>query len=119
MWQKKKLILLSFKKEWRSSLTLFQLLFNFLVRFNAMGSTVAIGGTICARSHSFLRIWSHLLKKSLMENFILCAVLANNQHRNWEENHHAKLSTQNCVRLVFGGIFSVEPSPWWSNSVRR
>ena len=24
--------------------------------------------------HSFLRIWSHLLKKSLMENFIFCAV---------------------------------------------
>ena len=23
----------------------------------------------------FLRIWSHLLKKSLMENFIFCAVL--------------------------------------------
>ena len=25
---------------------------------------------------SFLRIWSHLLKKSLMENFIFCAVLS-------------------------------------------
>ena len=24
--------------------------------------------------YSFLWIWSHLLKKSLMENFILCAV---------------------------------------------
>ena len=24
--------------------------------------------------HSFLRIWSHLLKKSLVENFIFCAV---------------------------------------------
>ena len=24
--------------------------------------------------HSFLRIWSHLLKKSLMENFIFCAL---------------------------------------------
>ena len=24
--------------------------------------------------HSFLRIWPHLLKKSLMENFIFCAV---------------------------------------------
>ena len=23
---------------------------------------------------SFLRIWSHLLKKSLMENFVFCAV---------------------------------------------
>ena len=25
--------------------------------------------------HSFLRIWSQLLKKSLMENFIFCAVM--------------------------------------------
>ena len=28
----------------------------------------------CDQIGSFLRIWSHLLKKSLMENFIFCAV---------------------------------------------
>ena len=28
----------------------------------------------CDQIHSFLFIWSHLLKKSLMENFIFCAV---------------------------------------------
>ena len=28
----------------------------------------------CGQIHSFLRIRSHLLKKSLMENFIFCAV---------------------------------------------
>ena len=28
----------------------------------------------CDQIRSFLWIWSHLLKKSLMENFILCAV---------------------------------------------
>ena len=28
----------------------------------------------CDQMRSFLRIWSHLLKKSLMENFIFCAV---------------------------------------------
>ena len=28
----------------------------------------------CDEIRSFLRIWSHLLKKSLMENFIFCAV---------------------------------------------
>ena len=28
----------------------------------------------CDQIHSFLRIWSHSLKKSLMENFIFCAV---------------------------------------------
>ena len=30
----------------------------------------------CDQIRSVLRIWSHLLKKSLMENVILCAVLA-------------------------------------------
>ena len=30
----------------------------------------------CNQIHSFLRIWSHLRKKSLMENFIFCAVCA-------------------------------------------
>ena len=29
----------------------------------------------CDQIHSFLRIWSHLLTKSLMENFIFCAVI--------------------------------------------
>ena len=29
----------------------------------------------CDQIRSFLRIWSHLLKKSLMENFIFCPVL--------------------------------------------
>ena len=30
--------------------------------------------TKCDQIRSFLRIWSHLLKKSLVENFIFCAV---------------------------------------------
>ena len=29
----------------------------------------------CDKIRKKLRIWSHLLKKSLMENFILCTVL--------------------------------------------
>ena len=29
----------------------------------------------CNQIRSFLRIWSHLLKKSLMENFTFCAVI--------------------------------------------
>ena len=29
----------------------------------------------CDQIRSFLRIWSHLLKKSLMENFNFCAVV--------------------------------------------
>ena len=28
----------------------------------------------CDQIRSFLRIWSHLLKESVMENFIFCAV---------------------------------------------
>ena len=32
----------------------------------------------CDEIHTKLRIWSHLLKKSLMENFIFCAVPAHN-----------------------------------------
>ena len=30
----------------------------------------------CNQTRSFVRIWSHLLEKSLMENFIFCAVYA-------------------------------------------
>ena len=33
--------------------------------------------SICDQICQKLRIWSHLLKKSLMENFIFCAVIVN------------------------------------------
>ena len=45
----------------------------------------------CDQTCSLLRIWSHLLKKPLMENFIFCAVRinqsieSNNQSNNIEE----------------------------------
>ena len=29
----------------------------------------------CDQMHSFLGIWSHLLKKSFLENFIFCVVM--------------------------------------------
>ena len=40
-----------------------------------LGSKCATGNTYTAVIRSFLQIWSHLLKKSLLENFIFCAVL--------------------------------------------
>ena len=41
------------------------------------------------RFHSFLRNWSHLLKKSLMENFIFCAVMVPLQYSGY---HYCKTS---------------------------
>ena len=38
--------------------------------------------SICDQIRSFLRIWSHLLKNSLMENFVFCAVLK--QRKNYK-----------------------------------
>ena len=34
----------------------------------------------CDQIRRFLRIWSHLLKKSVMENFIFCAVSREREH---------------------------------------
>ena len=39
----------------------------------------------CYQIHSFLRIWSNLLKKSLMENFIFCAVPIQIKNREYNE----------------------------------
>ena len=36
----------------------------------------------CDQIRIFLRIWSHLLKKSLMKNFIFCAVMIV-----WNDSH--------------------------------
>ena len=47
----------------------------------------------CDQIRSFLRIWSHLLKKSLMKNFIFCAV------------KHATLSKMTlAVRLTISNV---------------
>ena len=40
----------------------------------------------CDQIRRELRIWSHLLKKSLMENFIFCAVLLTAQLKNTAVN---------------------------------
>ena len=46
------------------------------IRINAQKMMFSINDffTKCDQIRSFLRIWSHLLKKCLMENFIFCAV---------------------------------------------
>ena len=43
----------------------------------------------CDQIRRFLRIWSHLLKKLLMEKFILCAVLLNMVTlKTFEQHYH-------------------------------
>ena len=49
----------------------------------------------CDQTHRKLRIWSHLLKKSLMENFIFCAV--------WKEE---LLTNYNDLRYSFSCLFT-------------
>ena len=41
----------------------------------------------CDQDRSFLRIWSYLLKKSCMENFIFCAVLLYQFNPFWPSSH--------------------------------
>ena len=52
---------------------------------------------------SFLRIWSHLLKRSLMENFIFCAVCQTTLVKLFSENWAIKPET--------GNYFHIKPSP--------
>ena len=53
----------------------------------------------CDQIGSFLRIWSHLLKKSLIENFIFCAVWIKKGYKkadfNWHRNAYTK-KRPNC-----------------------
>ena len=50
---------------------------NFIFKLRCNQSTIVFNSIIhCHKIHNFLRIWSHLLKKSLMENFIFCAVIS-------------------------------------------
>ena len=46
----------------------------FFVHCTKMKLSINVFFSKCGQTRSFLRIWSHLLKKSVMENFIFCAV---------------------------------------------
>ena len=48
----------------------------------------------CDQIRSFVRIWSHLLKKSLMEKFIFCAVHASNS--DYTDVITSEAATQRC-----------------------
>ena len=61
---------------------------------------------------SFLRIWSQLLKKSLMENFIFCPVINIWQHLKYASNY--KLTQQHCVKVSKYGVFSGPYCPVFS-----
>ena len=45
----------------------------------------------CDQIRSFLWIWPRLLKKSLMENFIFCAVLVNPQQDYYQRKQRTKI----------------------------
>ena len=68
----------------------------------------------CDQIRSFLRIWSHLLKKFLMENFIFCA----------QSKHLNKMSTQTNLPRVWPRYYmssqkrnhlQVKPVPLWTD----
>ena len=54
---------------------------------------------------SFLRIWPHLLKKSLMENFIFCAVF---RFKLTSENEHTECMERMECGLWFLSIWRLE-----------
>ena len=53
----------------------------------------------CDRTRSFMWIWSHLLKKSLMETFIFCAVLG----------ICGQYKFSKILDLMWGGFFMKHP----------
>ena len=64
----------------------------------------------CDQIHSFLRIWSHLLKKSLMENFIFCsALLTASESSNLAVELFARYTIiiihVSCEFLLYGALF--------------
>ena len=64
----------------------------------------------CNQIRSFLQIWSHLLKKCLMESFIFCAVLLSEKnYRLYAVSKKTHLLTNNLKKVkqktseLFGG----------------
>ena len=53
----------------------------------------------CEQIRRNLRIWSHLLKKSLMENFIFCAVQDNGQYLQSNQNYFSITLITSSIEL--------------------
>ena len=62
----------------------------------------------CDEIRSFLRIWSHLLKKSLMQNFVFCAVKVITKHG---LEQFAKLQNWKFHNLCFPQVINLNFSP--------
>ena len=64
----------------------------------------------CDQTHSFLRIWSHLLKKSFMENIIFCAVLSVTLKVVISANSG---TFQNIIKCQFQCFYNFQVSSTW------
>ena len=57
----------------------------------------------------FLRIWSHLLKKCLKENFIICTVFCKNvRGRNKNKYYEKNMALLNAVAKIYLIIFFMD-----------
>ena len=66
--------------------------------------------------HSFLWIWSHLLKKSLMENFIFCAVFGCLLDNIQIPKSHAYGIEKNSLNELFFSLKNRKQSVWLNNT---
>ena len=55
---------------------------------------------VCDQIRSFLRIWSHLLEKSLMENFIFCA-MTTHYFQALNSSHKSRNIETFCIYLKY------------------
>ena len=68
----------------------------------------------CDQNRCFLLIWSHLLKKSLMENFIFCAVRVSFKKNKKTKKRHENL---NEMSVVDNKLFRKTVKPLLSDKV--
>ena len=65
----------------------------------------------CNQIHSFLRIWSHLLKRSLIENFIFWSVICQNTGHVYT-GHGFFMTQSGILYAVFLNLYT-SVSPYW------
>ena len=72
----------------------------------------------CDQIRNFLRIWSHLLKKSLMENFIFCAMVFFSKDFWSFSKFFQSISTSHSVPFKFMHTFvpQMKDADFWPNS---
>ena len=87
----------------------------FQIRHHSLHKKMKFSFSKCDQIRSFLRVWSHLRNKSLMENFIFCAVKNPVNGKSTKVQNGTKVNTIQYNSISCGFITNNTANSFWDH----